>query len=87
MTQPVSYGHTFEAEPRQNFQLGAELEIEVEIEMIIKAGFIKPCHHPNWLANIVPMRKNYGQIQCFMDFRGFPLCNLTILHQFLRKIF
>ena len=87
MTQPVSCGHTFEVEPRHNFQLGAEVEIKVEIEMIIKAGFIKPCHHPNWLVNIVPMRKNYGQIQCFMDFRGVPFCSLTILHQFLRKIF
>ena len=53
-----------------------------------RAGFIKPCIHPEWLSNIVPVKKKNGQIRCCIDFRDvnqacpkddFPLPNLNTL--------
>ena len=37
----------------RNFNNHTQLQIKKEIEKSMKAGFIKPCLHPIWLANIV----------------------------------
>ena len=65
-----------------------QLQIKKEIEKILDAGFIKPCMHTVWLANIVPVRKKNGQIRVCVDFRDlnnacpkddFPLSNLDMI--------
>ena len=46
-------------QPPRNFRTEVQLQIKAEIEILIVAGFIRPCMHPQWLTNIVPIqRKN-----------------------------
>jgi hypothetical protein len=35
-----------------------------EIHMLLKAGFIKEVHHPEWLANLVLVKKRVGNGEC-----------------------
>ena len=41
----------------QIFWVEIELQVKVEVEKILKAGFIRPCKHPHWLSNIVLVEK------------------------------
>ncbi|BFG30468.1 hypothetical protein CerSpe_167420 [Prunus speciosa] len=75
-------------QPRRNFHPEIEMQIKVEIEKLLAAGFIKPIKHPTWLANIVPMKKRTGVIRVCTDYRDlnracpkdeFPLPNMDIL--------
>ncbi|CAL2270464.1 unnamed protein product [Prunus armeniaca] len=68
--------------------LNPSLQIKVEIEKLLAAGFIKPIKHPTWLANIVPVKKKIGVIRISTDYRDlnracpkdeFPLPNMDIL--------
>ena len=34
-----------------------------EVQKLMVAGFIKPIQHPQWLSNIVPIKKKNGQIR------------------------
>ena len=36
---------------------------------MLAAGFIKLIQHPQWLSNIVPVKKKNGQIRCCVDFK------------------
>ena len=72
----------------RNSRPDVQLQIKAEIEKLINAGFIKSCSHPQWLANIVPVKKKNGQIRCCVDYRDlnkacpkdeFPLPNLDTL--------
>lgn len=53
----------------RNFINGIQLQIKKEIEKLLEAGFIKPCHHPIWLPNIVPVRMKNGEIRICVNFR------------------
>lgn len=46
-----------------------EGQIKEKVEKLRKAGFIRPIQYPEWLANIVPVKKNNGQIRIYVDFR------------------
>ena len=35
--------------------------IQLEIDKLLKAGFIREVDHPEWLANLVMVRKNNGK--------------------------
>ncbi|KAA0051587.1 uncharacterized protein E6C27_scaffold174G001300 [Cucumis melo var. makuwa] len=35
-------------------------QIEVEVNKLIEAGFIREVKYPTWIANIVPVRKKNG---------------------------
>ena len=59
--------------PRQ-FRHEVEDQIKSEIQKLLAAGFIKPIHHPTWLANVVPVKKKNGQIRCCVDFRDLNKC-------------
>ncbi|XP_019236645.1 PREDICTED: uncharacterized protein LOC109216878 [Nicotiana attenuata] len=57
-------------------------QIEVEVNKLIEAGFIREVKYPSWISNIVPVKKKNGQIRVCVDFRdlnkacpkdGFPL--------------
>lgn len=70
------------------FRPELEIQIKQEVERLLKAKFIKPIQHPNWLANIVPVKKKNGQIRCCIDYRDlnkacpkdeFPLPNIDTL--------
>ncbi|BFG30000.1 hypothetical protein CerSpe_162740 [Prunus speciosa] len=75
-------------QPRRNFHPEIEMQIKVEIEKLLAAGFIKPIKSPTWLANIVPVKKRTGVIRVCTDYRDlnracpkdeFPLPNMDIL--------
>ena len=72
----------------RNFNSEIQLQIKREIEKLLEVGFIKPCQHHVWLANIVIVRKKNGQIRICIDFRDlnkaspkddFSLPNLDML--------
>ena len=44
-------------------------EIEVEVNKLIDAGFIREVKYPTWIANIVPVRKKNGQLRICVYFR------------------
>ncbi|KAA0062772.1 uncharacterized protein E5676_scaffold87G00330 [Cucumis melo var. makuwa] len=48
---------------------GLDPKIEVEVNKLIEAGFIREVKYPTWIANIVPIRKKNGQLQVCVDFR------------------
>ncbi|KAA0051956.1 uncharacterized protein E5676_scaffold409G002320 [Cucumis melo var. makuwa] len=44
-------------------------QIEVEVNKLIEAGFIREVKYPTWIANIVPVRKKNGKLRVCIDFR------------------
>ncbi|KAB2626360.1 S2-RNase [Pyrus ussuriensis x Pyrus communis] len=44
-------------------------QIEVEIDKLIEAGFIREVQYPKWISNIVIVLKKSGQIRVCVDFR------------------
>jgi hypothetical protein len=44
-------------------------QIEVEVNKLEQAGFIREVQFPKWIANIVPVKKKNGQIRVCVDFR------------------
>jgi hypothetical protein len=48
--------HRFDEERRR--------AIEVELQKLLKAGFIKEVFHPTWLANPVLVKKRMGSGGC-----------------------
>ena len=52
------------------FHIEIEWQIIREVWKLLAAGFIKPIQHPQWLSNIVPMKKKNGQIRCCVNFRN-----------------
>ena len=44
-------------------------QIETEVNKLIEAGFIREVQYPEWIANIVPVKKKNGQIRVCVDFR------------------
>jgi hypothetical protein len=44
-------------------------KIEVEVEKLIAAGFIREVKYPIWVPSIVPVKKKNGQTRVCVDFR------------------
>jgi len=64
-----------------------EEKIKAEVNKLLRAGFIEEIECPNWLANIVPVKKKGGQIRICEYFQElnkacpkdeFPLPNVDI---------
>ncbi|KAI5316646.1 hypothetical protein L3X38_036353 [Prunus dulcis] len=45
------------------------IQIEIEIDKLIAAGFIPEVHYPTWLSNIVPVLKKTGALHICVDYR------------------
>ena len=69
------------------FHPNVEVQIIQEVQKLLTVGFIKPIMHPNWLSNIVPVKKKNGQIRYCVDFQNlnkacpkdeFPLPNMEM---------
>ena len=72
----------------RKFRLDVEEKMKLEVQKLLKAGFIEEIGCPSWLANIVPVKKKGDQIRICVDFRDlnkacpndeFPLPNVDIL--------
>ena len=69
----------------RKYHLDVEEKIKAEVSKLLKAGFIEEIKCPEWLANIVPIKKKGKQIRICVDFRDlnkacpkdeFPLPNV-----------
>ena len=56
-------------QPRWIFHPDVEAQIVQEVKKLLATKFIKPIEHPQWLLNIVPVKKKNGKIRCYVDFR------------------
>ena len=54
---------------QRRFQPELIPQIKTEVNKLIEAGFIREVQYPEWIANIVPVKKKNGQIQVCVDFR------------------
>ncbi|KAL0406165.1 UNVERIFIED_CONTAM: Transposon Tf2-12 polyprotein [Sesamum latifolium] len=43
--------------------------IEIEVNKLIDAGFIREVKYPTWISSIMPVKKKNGQIRICVDFR------------------
>ena len=75
-------------QPTRVFHTDLEAQITREVKKLLAGGFIKPIQHPKWLSNVVPIKKQNGQIQYCVDFCNlnkacpkdeFPLPNVDLL--------
>ena len=48
------------AQPTRVFHTEIEEQIVKEVQKLLATGFIKPIQHPQWLSNIVPVKKKNG---------------------------
>ena len=72
----------------RKYCLDVEEKIKAEVNKFLKVGFIEEIICPEWLANIVLVKKKGGQIRIFVDFKDlnracpkdeFPLHSVDIL--------
>ncbi|CAL8989853.1 unnamed protein product [Prunus brigantina] len=54
--------------PRR-FRPELTIQIEIEIDKLIAAGFIREVQYPTWLSNIVPVLKRTGALRICVDYR------------------
>ena len=47
-------------QPPRKYRLDVEEKIKAEVNKLLKAGFIEEIECPNWLANIVLVKKKGG---------------------------
>jgi len=50
--------------------------IEKEVKKLLDAKIIVPLRYSEWVANLVPVRKNNGEIRLCVDFRNLNRCSL-----------
>uniref|UniRef100_A0A2N9GG70 RNA-directed DNA polymerase n=1 Tax=Fagus sylvatica TaxID=28930 RepID=A0A2N9GG70_FAGSY len=83
-----SESHFVEAALYDEVASTREASLAKPVKKLLSAGFIKPIQHPQWLSNIVPVKKKNGRIRCCVDFRNlnkacpkdeFPLPNMDLL--------
>ena len=64
------------------------LKIKEEFTKQLKAGFIRPMHQSEWIANVMPVPKKDGKVRTCVDFRelnkacpkdDFPLPHIVVL--------
>jgi hypothetical protein len=55
----------------RNFKPEIVGRVTEEVDQLLQAGFIQPCHYADWVSNIVLVeKKNTGKIRICMDFRN-----------------
>jgi hypothetical protein len=60
---PIKTRFRSHKQPTQNFSPKIVDKIKEEIDRMLKAGFVQPCRHAEWVSNIVPVEKrNTGKI-------------------------
>jgi hypothetical protein len=68
---PIKPGFRPYQQPVRNYSPDLMDHIKEEIERLLKANFIRPCHYVKWISNIVPVeKKNMGKIRVCIDFRN-----------------
>jgi len=66
----VSEGVKRVKQPQRRFRPKLTIQINAEVDKLIRANFICEVQYPIWLANIVLVRKKNGQLQICVDSRN-----------------
>ncbi|XP_010666430.2 uncharacterized protein LOC104883586 [Beta vulgaris subsp. vulgaris] len=53
---------------KRNFSAEKNTAIKVEVDKLLAADFIEPCDYPEWLANVVMVKKSNGTWRMCVDF-------------------
>ena len=53
-----------------------EMLVKKELNKLLVAKIIFPIQHTTWVANLVPVRKNYGEIRICIDFQNMNRASL-----------
>jgi hypothetical protein len=68
---PIKAGFRPYKQGARNFKPEIVGRVREEVDRLLEARFIQPCHYADWVSNIVPVQKlNTGKIQIRMDFRN-----------------
>ncbi|CAN6677874.1 unnamed protein product [Malus baccata var. baccata] len=68
---PIKEGYKPVTEAPRRMSKEIEEKVKVEIERLVKAGFIRPAKYVEWLANIVPVLKAITKaVRCCVDYRN-----------------
>ncbi|CAN6691091.1 unnamed protein product [Malus baccata var. baccata] len=68
---PIKEGYKPVKQAPRRMSKEIEEKVKEEIEMLVKAGFIRPAKYVEWLANIVPVLKAITKaVQCCVDYRN-----------------
>jgi hypothetical protein len=55
----------------RNFKPEVVRRVKEEVDQLLQAGFIQPCHYADWVSNIIPVeKKNTERIWICVDFRN-----------------
>jgi hypothetical protein len=55
----------------RNFKPEIIGRVKEEVDRLLQAGFIQPCHYADWVSNIVSVeKKNTENIRICVDFRN-----------------
>jgi len=65
----VSEGVKPVKQPQRRFCPKLTIQINTEVDKLIRANFIHEVQYPIWLVNIVPIRKKNGQLRICANFR------------------
>lgn len=52
----------------QNFSAEKNIAILEEVNHLLSAGFIRDAHYPEWLCNVVLVKKTNGKWRMYVDF-------------------
>jgi hypothetical protein len=87
---PIKAGFRPYEQGAWNFKPEIIGRVKEEVDPLLQAGFIQPCHYADWVSNIVTVeKKNMGKIRICVDFRNLnratpkdecpmPIANLLI---------
>jgi hypothetical protein len=68
---PIKAGFRLCKQGARNFKPEIVGRVREEVDRLLEARFIQPCHYADWVSNIVPVQKlNMGKIQIRVDFRN-----------------
>jgi hypothetical protein len=68
---PIKAGFRPYKQGAHNFKLEIIRKVKEEVDWLLQARFIQPCHYVDWVSNIIPVeKKNTGKIWICVDFRN-----------------
>jgi hypothetical protein len=68
---PIKVGFRPYKQGAQNFKPEIVGRVKEEVDRLLQAGFIQPCHYADWVSNIILVeKKNTGKIWICVDFRN-----------------
>jgi hypothetical protein len=68
---PIKQGFWPYRQPARNFSQEIMGRIKEEVDLLLKAKFVRLCRYVEWISNVVLVeKKNTGKIRVCMDFRN-----------------